>query len=156
MPLVALIKVNHLDDPNRLQINQKLIIPVGRSSNSIALNIGRIAPPTSFLPVTPALNPTYSGMGGEISDDDSVSASPPPNVAEIQQAQSAAAQQKLLGDRYVDNLRSDIQKLRQKYHQGLLTAQAKPDANKTSITPTYKRVHDLVASSTTSIGKCWP
>ena len=135
MPLVALIKVNHLDDPNRLQINQRLIIPVKRSSNSVALNIGRIKTPTAFLPVTPSLNPTYSGMGGEISDDDSVSASPPPNVAEIQQAQSAAAQQKLLGDRYVDNLRSDIQKLRQKYHQGLLTAQAKPDANQASITP---------------------
>ncbi len=135
MPLVALIKVNHLDDPNRLQINQRLIIPVERSSNSVALNIGRIKTPTSFLPVTSALNPTYIGMGGEISDDDSVSASPPPNVAEIQQAQSAAAQQKLLGDRYVENLRTDIQKLRQKYHQGLLTAQAKPDANQTSTTP---------------------
>ena len=135
MPLVALIKVNHLDDPNRLQINQKLIIPARRSNNSVALNIVRIAPPTAFLPVAPSLNPTYSGMGGEISDDDSVSASPPPNVAEIQQAQSAAAQQELLGDRYVDNLRSDIQKLRQKYHQGLLTAQAKPYANKTSTRP---------------------
>ena len=135
MPLVTLIKVNHLDDPNRLQINQKLIIPVGRSSNSIALNIGRITPLNSFQAVTPALNWAYIGMGGEISDDDSVSASPPPNVAEIQQAQSAAAQQELLGDRYVNNLRSDIQKLRQKYHQGLLTAQAKPDVNQASITP---------------------
>ena len=135
MPLVTLIKVNHLDDPNRLQINQKLIIPVGRSSNSIALNIGRITPLNSFQAVTPALNWAYIGMGGEISDDDSVSASPPPNVAEIQQAQSAAAQQELLGDRYVENLRTDIQKLRQKYHQGLLTAQAKPYANKTSTRP---------------------
>lgn len=135
MPLVALIKANHLDDPNRLQINQRLIIPVERSNNSVALNIGRIETPNSFLPVTPALNPTYSGMGGEISDDDSVSASPPPNVEEIQQVQSAAAQQELLGDRYVENLRTDIQKLQQKYHQGLLTAQAKPDANQTSTTP---------------------
>lgn len=134
MPLVTLIKVNHLDDPNRLQINQKLIIPVGRSSNSIALNIGRIKTPNSFQAVTPALNRAYIGMGGEISDDDSVSASPPQNVAEIQQAQSAAAQQELLGDRYVESLRTDIQKLQQKYHQGLLTAQAKPYANQTSTT----------------------
>ncbi|HCF30169.1 MAG TPA: hypothetical protein DEV81_23880 [Cyanobacteria bacterium UBA11049] len=135
MPLVALIKTNHLDDPNRLQINQKLIIPVERSSNSVGLNIDRIETPTSFQAVTPALNPAYISMGGEISDDDSVSASPPPNVEEIQQAQSAAAQQELLGDRYVENLRTDIQKLQQKYHQGLLTAQAKPYANQTSTAP---------------------
>lgn len=153
MPLVALIKANHLDDPNRLQINQELIIPGSQFSSSVALNIGRLNPNQPQAD-TLALNPDYSGMGGEISDDDSVSASPPANVEEIQQAQSAAAQQELKGDRYVQNLRTDIQKLRQKYQPGILTAQALPSENQSYTTPataasaTEQLLHQIHAQST--------
>jgi murein DD-endopeptidase MepM/ murein hydrolase activator NlpD len=72
-------------------------------------------------------------MGGEISDDDTVQATPP-NVDKIQRAQTAAAQEALLSNLYVQNLRTDVQKLRQKYNtQTVLTSQAVPrvDPNNT-------------------------
>lgn len=133
LPLPVSLKANHLDNPNK----QLLAIPVSPSGNSDAQNIGSLqAPKTgSFAALPPSGNVSYLAMGGDISDDDSVVATPPPNVEQIQQAQSAAAAQALLSYQYVQNLQTDIEKLRQKYNQGVLTTQALPTGNETRTTP---------------------
>jgi len=151
--LAALIRANRLGNPNRLQINQRITIPVSASGSTVAQNTGWLKPPQQPhftvsidrpeavsasvppepLAVTPSLNTAYAGMGGEISDDDTVQATPP-NVDKIQRAQTAAAQEALLSNLYVQNLRTDVQKLRQKYNtQTVLTSQAVPrvDPNNT-------------------------
>ncbi len=161
LPLSELIAANHLENPNRLQVKQRITIPVLQSGINVSQNTGLVKrieqgqlsaasvvsnlaadsqPARSFVPpeslaAAPSLNSPYSGMGGEIADDDTVQPTPQ-NVEEIQQQQSAAAQKVLLSNLYVQNLRTDIQKLRQKYRpQGILTSQALPSVNETSTMP---------------------
>lgn len=126
LPL-AVTKTNHLDKPNP-QLTSVL------TSNTQGQNINQL--PTLAVP---PVNTSNLAMGGDISDDDSVSASPPPNVEQIQQAQSAAAQA-LLSNQYVQ-WQTDIQKLRQKYPtQGVLITQV-PSRNQTDTTPATARTN---------------
>jgi murein DD-endopeptidase MepM/ murein hydrolase activator NlpD len=159
LPISELIQANHLGNPNRLQINQRITIPNSQSGSTVGQSIGLLKRPEQFgliasiasnsasdsqpaslvppQPVanTPSVNNAYSGMGGDISDDDSVQTNPP-NIAQTQQAQSAAAKLALQSDLSVQNLHTDIQKLRQKYdNQSILTSQALPSANQTSTMP---------------------
>ncbi len=131
LPLAASLKANHLDNPNRQQIT----IPAS-TGNTVGQNIGWLKNPKQqeSIAVAPSVNVSYRAMGGDISDDDSVEATPPANVEQIQQAQSAAAQA-LLSNQPVQNLETDIQKLRQKYHQGVLITQALPSRDGTNTTP---------------------
>lgn len=123
LALLALLKANNLNNSNS-------------TSNSVTQNIAELK--NSKQPKSPAIAPSvnvsYSAMGGDISDDDSVQASPPANVEQIQQAQTAAAQA-LQSNQYFQ-LQTDIDKLRQKYQtQSLLTAQALPLETQTITTP---------------------
>lgn len=114
LPLTALIAANQLADPNRIQIAQQLIVPISPSQGI-----------ESQQPMTAALeNNNYTGMGGNISDDDSVVETNPEGIAEIQRQQSAKAEQAQLSDRYVQSLRSDIEKLQQRYRAQSLLSQA--------------------------------
>ena len=115
LPISELIQANHLGNPNHLQINQRITIPNSQSSSTVGQSIGLLKHPEHFgliasiasnsasnsqpasawvppqpVPNTPLVNNAYSGMGGDISDDDSVQANPP-NIAQTQQTQSAAA-----------------------------------------------------------------
>lgn len=126
LPL-AVTKTNHLDNPN-LQPTSVLI------SNTEGKSINQLP-----IAVVPPVNISNLGMGGDISDDVSVSASPPPNVEQIQQAQSAAAQA-LLSNQYVQ-WQTDIQKLRQKYpSEGVLITQV-PSRNQIDTTPATARTN---------------
>ncbi|MBE9017178.1 peptidoglycan DD-metalloendopeptidase family protein [Chroococcidiopsidales cyanobacterium LEGE 13417] len=116
LPLTTLITANKLADPNRIQIAQQLIVPLSPSKGS-----------ESQQPIIAALeNNTNAGMGGNISEDDSVMEANPQGIAEIQRQQSAKAEQAQLSDRYVQNLRSDIEKLQQRYRTQPLLSQAIP------------------------------
>jgi murein DD-endopeptidase MepM/ murein hydrolase activator NlpD len=129
LPLSTLIAANQLANPNFIQVNQRLIVPI-----SSAKGMDRsIATATEIT--------AYSGMGGNISDDDSVVETNPENVAEIQNQQSAAAEQAQLSDRYVQNLRTDIEKLQQRYRTQPLLSQAVPGDN--PATNTYSGDRDL-------------
>ena len=116
LPLTTLIAANKLADPNRIQIAQQLIVPISQSKKI-----------ESQQPIITALeNNNYAGMGGNISDDDSVVETNPQGIAEIQRQQSAKAERVQLSDRYVQNLRSDIEKLQQRYRAQSLLSQAVP------------------------------
>jgi murein DD-endopeptidase MepM/ murein hydrolase activator NlpD len=118
VPLKTLIAANQLADPNRIQIAQRLLVPIAASKVI-----------DSQQPMTATLeNNNSAGMGGNISDDDSVVEINPQDAAEIQRQQSTAAQAKL-SDRYVQNLRADIEKLQQRYHTQTLLSQAVPGEN---------------------------
>lgn len=126
LPL-AVTKTNHLDNPNSPPTSVL-------TSNTEGKNINKLP-----IAVVPPVNISNLGMGGDISEDDSVSASPPPNVEQIQQAQSAAAQA-LLSNQYVQ-WQTDIQKLRQKYpSQGVLISQV-PSGNQTDTKPATARTN---------------
>lgn len=114
LALLALLKANNLNNSNS-------------TSKGVTQNIAELRSPKQpeSLAVAPSANVSYDAMGGDISDDDSVQASPPANIEQIQQAQTAAAQA-LQSNQYFQ-LQTDIDKLRQKYQtQNLLTAQALP------------------------------
>jgi murein DD-endopeptidase MepM/ murein hydrolase activator NlpD len=116
LPLKTLIAANQLADPNRIQIAQRLIVPMAASQEI-----------DSQQPITAITeNNTYAGMGGNISDDDSVVETNLQEVAEIQKQQSAAAARAQNGDRHVQNLRADIEKLQQRYRTQRLLSQAVP------------------------------
>lgn len=126
LPL-AVTKTNHLDNPNSPPTSVL-------TSNTEGKNINKLP-----IAVVPPVNISDLAMGGDISDDDLVSASPPPNVEQIQQAQSAAAQA-LLSNQYVQ-WQTDIQKLRQKYPtEGVLITQV-PSGNQTDIMPATARTN---------------
>lgn len=116
LPLTTLIAANQLADPNRIQIAQRLIVPISPAKEI-----------ESQQSMTAALkNNSDAGMGGNISEDDSVVENHPQGIAEIQRQQSAKAEQAQLSDRYVQNLRSDIEKLQQRYRAQSLLSQATP------------------------------
>ena len=123
LALLALLKANNLNNSNS-------------TSNTVGQNIAELKNPKQLesSAVAPSVNVSYGAMGGDILDDDSVQASPPANVEEIQQAQTAAAQA-LQSNQYFQ-LQTDIDKLRQKYQtQSLVTAQALPIGTQTITTP---------------------
>lgn len=123
LALLALLKANNSNNSNS-------------TSNTVTQNIAELKNPKQpeSPAVAPSVNVSYGAMGGDISDDDSVQASPPANVQEIQQAQTATAQA-LQSNQYFQ-LQTDIDKLRQKYQtQSLLTAQALPIGAETITKP---------------------
>jgi murein DD-endopeptidase MepM/ murein hydrolase activator NlpD len=87
-------------------------------------------------------------MGGNISDDDSVQPIEP-NASETQLMQPVVARPTEISNLYVQNLRTDIQKLRQKYgNQSTLIGQAMPGRNEpdmptTAVSPSQKLLSQI-------------
>lgn len=85
VPLAEIIKANNLADPNLLEINQQIKIPASQSemSASMAFNpvsdsqSGRASVLPDVLARTQSLGAAYTGIGGNISDDDTVKVSSP-------------------------------------------------------------------------------
>jgi len=133
VPLAEIIKANNLADPNQLQISQQIKIPASQSemSASMAFNpvsdsqSGRASVPPDVLARTQSLGAAYTGIGGNISDDDTVKVSSP--TFEKTQLTQSAAKPELQSELYVQNLRTDIQKLRQKYNAQNTVSQVVPD-----------------------------
>lgn len=132
VPLAEIIKANNLADPNLLEINQQVKIPASQSemSASMAFNpasdsqSGRPSVPPDVLARTQSLGAAYTGIGGNISDDDTVKVSSP--RFEKTQLTQSAAKPELQSELYVQNLRTDIQKLRQKYYAQNTVSQVVP------------------------------
>jgi len=132
VPLAEIIKANNLADPNLLEINQQIKIPASQSEMpaSMAFNpasdsqSGRASVPPDVLARTQSLGAAYTGIGGNISDDDTVKVSSP--TFEKTQLTQSAAKPELQSELYVQNLRTDIQKLRQKYYAQNTVSQVVP------------------------------
>lgn len=156
IPLSELVKANKLTNPNRLQVSQELKVPASENRNASvaqAPNLGvwqanangAIAnnPETNLQQSNLAVSPqsltenqyqqeSFAGMGGNISDDDTVVPTSPATVAQTQQFQSTAAKSQLQSNLYVQELRSDIERLRQKYSAQNTARQFVPPANTTA------------------------
>lgn len=151
--LSELVKVNKLTDPDQLQINQRLTIPAFKYSSTVYKSASSSIPynraggsqqeSASVLPEpqtgTPPLGAAFSGIGGPISDEtDQLS---PPTFDQTQMAQSTAVPsgiggsisepKELQSNPYVQNLRTDIQRLRQKYYAQQKVSQDVPVESET-------------------------
>jgi len=159
VPLAEIIKANNLADPNRLQISQQIKIPASESemSASMAFNpasdsqSGSASVPPDVLARTQSLGAAYTGIGGNISDDDTVKVSSP--TFEKTQLTQPAAKPELQSELYVQNLRTDIQKLRQKYYTQNTVSQVVPGVNAigmsaTAATPSEVLKQQLQSSPT--------
>lgn len=125
VPLAEIIKANNLADPNRLQISQQIKIPASTAFNPASdSQSGSASVTPAVLARTQSLGAVYTGIGGNISDDDTVKVSSP--TFEKTQLTQSAAKPELQSELYVQNLRTDIQKLRQKYYDQNTVSQVVP------------------------------
>ena len=135
--LAELVNVNHLTNPNRLQINQRLVIPA--SEPSLLADRQPIAENKSWQDSPrPASSVTTGGLKqadkGSVA---TVSAAPLaetpstqlgiakiPAIAPIRQSEKLSAKPELQPNPYVENLRLEILRLREKYQAQQTEAQA--------------------------------
>ncbi len=135
--LAELVNVNHLTNPNRLRINQQLVIPA--SEPSLLADRQPVAESRSWQDSPRSASSVTTG-GLKQADKDSVatvSAAPLaetqfnqlgiakiPAIAPIRQSEKLSAKPELQPNPYVENLRLEILRLREKYQAQQTEAQA--------------------------------
>ena len=138
--LAELVSVNHLTNPNRLQINQRLTIPASEPSlladSETVAGSKRWHSPQTALSVTPSglkqadKNSVATVLAAPLTETPSVhlGVAKIPASAQTYQSERLAARPELQSNPYVENLRLEVLRLREKYQARQADRQAVPVA----------------------------
>ena len=132
-----LAAINNLPNPNQLQIQQQLKVlvpanprmamaPISVEQQAIATNLQASSLGSKLQTSNQAKPESFSGVGGNISEDET--------VVPLNPATDSAVKSQLQPNPYIQGLRTDIEKLRQKYSAQRATGQALTSTNTSSVT----------------------